>query len=241
MANISGEEFSEFVKTRRSIRDFKSDPIPEEILDRILEDAKWSPSWTNTQPYFLAIASGDKKERIKAAYLKKYDETLPILNKKRFAKVKAFISRKGMPDGDFDTTRPYPDSLLPYRRATGFGLYGLLGIARNDYKARFAHFRKNFEFFGAPTAIFVFVHSGLHEFAIQDAGIVEQTIMLSAHANGLGTCAQGSVATWVSPVKTEFDIPEDYKLISGIAIGYPSDNKVNSFNPGRREIDRKIN
>ncbi len=241
MANISGEQFSEFVKSRRSIRDFKSDPIPDEIFNRILEDAKWSPSWTNTQPYFLAIATGAKKDRIVSAYLKKFDESLPIQRREKFAKLKAFITRKGLRDGDFDTTRPYPDSLVPYRRATGFGLYGLLGIKRNDYEARFAHFRKNYEFFGAPTVIFVFVHSGLHEFSIQDAGILEQTIMLSAHANGLGTCAQGSIATWASPVKAEFEIPKDYKLISGIAIGYPSDDKVNTFNPGRREIDRKIN
>ena len=88
MANISGDEFSEFVKSRRSIRDFKPDPIPDEILNRILDDAKWAPSWTNTQPYFLAIASGEKKDRIKAAYLKKYDESLPIQRREKFSKLK---------------------------------------------------------------------------------------------------------------------------------------------------------
>ena len=93
--------------------------------------------------------------------------------------------------------------------------------------------RKNFEFFGAPTAIFVFVHSGLREFSVLDAGIYLQTLMLSAHVHGLGTCAQGALATWAGPVRAAFDIPKQYKLICGVSMGHPSDHAVNGFNPGR--------
>ena len=238
MANISGEEFSEFIKSRRTIRDFKPDPIDPALLEKVLEDAAWAPSWKNAQPYFLAIASGEKKDRIKKAYLKKFDETLPIQRRKKFAKLKALITRKGLPDGDYKTTNELPPELMEYARKTGFGLYGLIGIDRRDYEARFAQFRRNFEFFGAPTVIFVFAHGALGEFGIQDAGIMEQTLMLSAHAHGLGTCPQGALATWLSPIKAEFEIPEGYKLVLGISIGYPTENKINTFNPGRRPIDR---
>ena len=93
--------------------------------------------------------------------------------------------------------------------------------------------RRNFEFFGAPTALFVFVHSGLREFSVLDAGIFTQTLMLSAHARGLGACAQGALATWAGPVREAFDVPPNYKLICGISLGYPSDHPVNQFNPGR--------
>ena len=68
---------------------------------------------------------------------------------------------------------------------------------------------------------------------------MEQTLMLSALANGLGTCAQGAIATWAGPVRKEFDIPEGYKFITAISIGYPDDHIVNTFNAGRREIDRQ--
>ena len=96
--------------------------------------------------------------------------------------------------------------------------------------------RKNFEFFGAPAAIFVFVHSGLREFSVLDAGILTQTLMLSAHGHGLGTCAQGALATWAGPVREAFDVPTGYKLICGVSIGYPTTHPVNQFNPGRGAV-----
>jgi len=49
-------DFSSLNKSRRSIRDFKKDPVPESVLKQILDDALWSPSWSNTHPYYLAIA-----------------------------------------------------------------------------------------------------------------------------------------------------------------------------------------
>jgi nitroreductase len=235
--SINGENFSEFVRSRRSIRNFKPDPIPEEILNRILDDAKWAPSWTNTQPYFFAIATGEKRDRISRAYLELFDKSLDVQHGKRFAKLKMFLTGVAKPDGDFDTTKPYPDVLVPYRRKTGHDLYSWIGIDRKDRKGRDEQWRKNFEFFGAPVVIFVFIHDGLKQFAAQDAGIVEQTLMLSAHANGVGSCAQGALATWGSPVRAEFDIPKDYKFISGISLGYANDDRINSFNAGRRDID----
>jgi nitroreductase len=49
-------DFSSLNKSRRSIRDFKKDPVPESVLKQILDDGLGSPSWSNTHPYYLAIA-----------------------------------------------------------------------------------------------------------------------------------------------------------------------------------------
>mgnify|MGYP006297265391 CR=1 FL=1 len=57
--------------------------------------------------------------------------------------------------------------------------------------------------------------------------------MLSAHAHGLGTCAQGAVSVWDDVVRKEFDIPENYVLLCGVAIGYPSDSSHNEFKANR--------
>jgi nitroreductase len=99
--------------------------------------------------------------------------------------------------------------------------------------ARNAQMRRNFEFFGAPTVMFLFAHRGLREFSVLDTGILLQTIMLSAEARGLATCAQGALATWASPVKAAFDVPPQYGLICGLSLGYASEHKINGFNPGR--------
>ena len=225
--------FADLVRTRRSIRAFRSEPIPEQLLERVIADATWAPSGSNAQPYLLCLATGEKRDRISADYLRLFDESLPVQRKQRFAKARALLLRKGLRDGDYDTTRPYPPEMQERRRATGFGLYAALGIERKDRKRREEQMRRNFEFFDAPAVIFVFVHAGMYEWAIEDAGILLQTLMLSAHANGLGTCAQGALTTWASPARKEFPVPAEYKLLVGLAIGYPADDPVNSFSPGR--------
>lgn len=234
----AARHFSELVRSRRSVRDFRPDPVPDELLDRILEDASWSPSWSNTQPYRVAIATGSRRDDLERELCARFDRAGAARRGGPWDKLRLLLSREGMPNGDFDTNLTYPDDLQPYRRATGYGLYGVLGIERHDHAARDAQMRRNFEFFGAPVVIFLFVHEGLKEFAVLDAGTFLQTLMLSAHAHGLATCAQGALATWPGPVRRAFDVPDRYKLICGVSLGYASDHPVNQFNPGRRQVAR---
>jgi nitroreductase len=230
---MSPNDFSTLLRTRRSTRDFLPTPVPKETLDAILHDALQSPSWSNTQPYRIAIATGEVRNRIAAALAANFDAGMRAMEGGTLGKLKAFVTREGVPDGDFKVHIEYPKELLPARRATGFGLYKLLGIDRHDMAARNAQMRKNFEFFGAPVALFFFVHKGLREYSVLDAGILLQSIMLSAHARGLATCAQGALATWASPVRAEFEVPADYRLVCGMALGYASGDKVNAYDPGR--------
>ena len=72
---------------------------------------------------------------------------------------------------------------------------------------------------------------------MSDASLFAQNLMLSAHARGLGTCAQGASALWAKPVRAEFKVPKKYKLLYGIALGYPSDHSVNSFKAERIDIE----
>lgn len=227
---------SELIRARRSVRDFLPDEIPSALLNAVLEDANGSPSWSNTQPYRIAIASGALKEQLKGELCACFDAGIRALEGGIIGKLKMLLTRDGIPDGDFATNFEYPKDLRPRRRATGFGLYQLLGIARNDTAARNRQLRRNFEFFGAPTVMFIFVHKGLREFSVLDAGIFLQTLMLSAHARGLATCAQGALATWAGPVKHAFEVPQDYKLICGLSIGYASGQAVNQYNPGRGKV-----
>ncbi len=228
--------FSDLVHSRRSVRDFLPTAIAPSVLDAVLADANASPSWSNTQPYKLAIASGTVRDRLQSSLSSRFDKGMAAQRGGVLGKLKLLATRDGLPDGDFVTNFEYPKDLQPRRRATGHGLYELLGIGRKDHAAREAQMRKNFEFFGAPTAIFVFVHGGLREFSVLDAGIFVQTLMLSAHAHGLGTCAQGALATWGGPVRAEFEIHKDYKLICGVSMGYASSHQVNQFTPGRHAM-----
>jgi nitroreductase len=111
----------------------------------------------------------------------------------------------------------------------GRALYEHLGIGRGDRAARDAQNRRNCEFFGAPTVLWLFVHKQMLPFSAHDAGLMLQTLMLSAQAHGVGSCALGVLATWRSPIDAEFVVPAEYQLITGLALGYASNDRVNEF------------
>lgn len=232
----SAETLAQLVHTRRSVRDFAPTPIPHALLDAVLADANQAPSWSNTQPYRIAVATGPVRERLATELTMRFDKGMAAQNGGWLAKAKLLLTRGGLPDGDFTVNFEYPPDLQPQRRATGHGLYELLRIGRTDHAARQAQMRRNFEFFGAPCAIFVFVHGGLGPFSALDAGTYIQTLMLSAHAHGLGTCAQGALATWAGPVRAAFAVPKHYKLMGGLSIGYATSHPVNHYNPGRQTV-----
>ena len=58
------ESFSALVNSRRSTRDFLPDAIPPSVLDAVLADANAAPSWSNTQPYRIAIASDTLRDHL---------------------------------------------------------------------------------------------------------------------------------------------------------------------------------
>lgn len=235
MSEDAARVWTQLTRSRASVRDFRPDPVPEGLLAEILEEATCAPSWSNTQPYRLAVASGELRDRISADLCARYDAAVRAQRGGPVQKVQGLL-RSARPDGDFGLPLRYPDDLNPARVESGRALYGVLGIARGDRAARDRQMRRNFEFFGAPTAVFVFVHSGLHEFAVLDAGVMLQNLMLAAHARGLGTCAQGALATWAGPVRARFEVPDAYRLICGLSIGYASDAPVNGFRPGRAPV-----
>jgi nitroreductase len=55
----------EIVKNRRSVRFFKSDPFPDEFIEKIIEAARWAPSGFHTQPWeFVVVKKKDLKDKI---------------------------------------------------------------------------------------------------------------------------------------------------------------------------------
>jgi nitroreductase len=237
VANFTESDWKEFVASRRTTRDFLNKEVPDSLIDELLTDAMTAPSWSNTRPYLVGIAKGEKRDRISKELLSRWDAAGRALKGGLAGKVKLLFTRYGLPTSDYKVFRTYPKDLVPRQQKVGAELYGLLGIKRDDQVARQAQWARNYEFFGAPVELFIFTHSGLCEYSVSDAGLFMQNLMLGAHARGLGTCAQGAVALWADPIRKEFKIPKGYKLLCGIAVGYPSDDKVNGFRAERLPIE----
>ena len=124
----------EAVKTRKTIRAFKSDPLPQSVLREILDEARNSPSWGNTQPWEFAVVTGSELEEIKKGYLENGD------------------SESAMEAGE-----PPQEKIEPYlsrSRHQGQKEYELLGISHDDKEGRAWWRSQNFRNYGAPCVIY---------------------------------------------------------------------------------------
>lgn len=234
---FNSQEFSEFLASRRSTRDFLSTPVSPEVIEQILTDSLTAPSWSNTRPFKVAVASGDVRDRISAEFLSRWGVLSKIMRKGILNKLRIIYSRYGLPTSNRFIVKPYPAELKPRAERVGREMYETLGVTRGDRTARDQQWAKNYSFFGAPVELFIYVHKSLHIYAASDAGLMMQNLSLSAHAQGLGTCAQGAVAIWDDVVRKEFDVPKSYRLLCGVALGYPSDSAINDFKANRLSVD----
>ena len=240
---LSGQEISDFLASRRSTRDFLPTPIPQELLEKVLTDALTAPSWSNTRPFMIAVAEGEVKERISAEFQKRWEYLSKQLKSGILGKIRLLITRYGLPTSNRIISKPYSKDLKPRAMRLGADLYGHYGIKREDREARDNWWAANYKFFGAPTELFVYVHKSLGIYAANDAGLMMENLILSAHGHGLGTCPQGAVGIWDDVVRKEFDIPKNYRLLCGVAIGYPSSSNANAFKANRiapSEIKAKL-
>lgn len=204
------------LRSRSSVRAFQARPVPDATLERVVQAALESPSWANTQPYKLALANGAACEALRRDLRHAVDQEVPA--------------------GDYTLLFDYPGVLQERRRATGFGLYAALGIERGDRERREAQYRRNFEFFGAPAALFLFAHEALGSYSVLDAGLFLQSLLLAATAEGLGTCAQAALASYPHVVRRHFAVPDGYRLLCGVSIGWPAEAPENRFRPQRMSV-----
>lgn len=208
----------EAIQSRRSIRAFKPDPVPEETVMRLLEISQRAPSGTNTQPWHVYVCAGAVKQAIT-------DEVLAL------AKAGAGT---GYEDYDY-YPKTWQDVHRDRRRGVGWALYGLLGIQKGDREGSARQGARNFQFFDAPVGLFVTTDSYLGRGSWADAGMYLQTIMLAAKGLGLDTCPQAAWIQFQEPIYKHLGIPEDQALVSGMSLGYIDDSKIENTLVSDRE------
>ncbi len=209
------------IKERKSIRAFKPDPVPLDLIRKIIEQAQRAPSWANTQPWEFAVATGKKLKAIQDAFIKR--------------------GAQGMQNSPAEVARP-PDYPEPYMsRIKSMQAKENRGRTSEMTKEEFeARFTDNWRHYGATTCIYLLVgkkflyqEKGINVWAMYDCGSAVQNIMLLATNYGLGTIAQAMAVVFPDIIRKELGIPEDKLIALGIAVGYP-DNK-NPINKDRRD------
>ena len=194
----------EAIMTRRSVRRFLPDEVPQESLHRILEGAGRAPSGHNIQPWRVYVLRGAIKDRLSAAILHAMDHEPP---------------EDHQPEFDYYPTE-WIDPYLSRRRKLGFDLYGHLGIERENKAAREAQMRENYLFFGAPVGLFVTFDRRLAVGTYMDIGMFLQNIFIGARGEGLDTCGQACFNWYHRVIRAELPMAESELLACGLSIGF---------------------
>lgn len=206
--------------SRRSIRAFLPRPVPDALMRRILESARWAPSGSNIQPWKVHVLNGDSRQRYSDA----------LIAAERSGEKSEMEYRYYAPE--------WREPFLTRRRNCGFGLYGAMGIERGDRAGRHDAYIANFRFFGAKTGLLFWIPSDLEHGSWLDYGTFIQSISLAARGWGLSTIAQGALGEYPHVAHEMFGVGDDYILIGGMSIGWPDDDApANLFQPERLDID----
>ena len=217
----------EAVRTRKSIRAFKPEPVPQAALKEIVELALQAPSWANTQPWELIVVTGKELKKIKQGFLEKAGE-----------------------EAIMDVPRPqeFPEPFSSRMQALGRKEYELLGIKREDKQGRGSWRLQNLENYGAPCVIYMLIERFFHfqsnrvnAWPVFDCGLMAENIMLLATSYGLGTIAQAQAVAYPDVIRRVLGIPDSKLLLLGISIGYPDwDKPITGFRSDKEPAEKLV-
>jgi nitroreductase len=204
------------VKQRISTRAFKPDPVPGEVVRRLLETAAWAPSGGNLQPWRVYVLAGAPMEEFRQ-----------------------LMATTPMEEPEYDVYPPNLwDPMRTRRYVCGEDLYASIGIGRDDRPGRFRQLAKNADFFGAPVGLFFCLDRKVGPPQWSDVGMFMQTFMLLAVDAGLATCAQEYWARYPKTVARFVGLPDDHMLFSGMALGYADETApINQWRTRRDPLE----
>ncbi len=194
----------EALRTRKSIRGFKPEPVPRKVLSEVLEIASRAPSAVNSQAWEFFVLGGDAIEKIRRANVEK-------------------VRSGALPSPEYKMMGWPRDSVYRRRQvALAKQLFQLMGISRDDEEGKRDWMERGFRFFDAPAAIIIVVDRSIGEDPpLLDLGAVMQSICLAALSRGLGTCIEDQGVMYPEVIRSVAGLPAAKRIIISIAIGYP--------------------
>ncbi len=203
--------------TRISVRAFKSDAVPEALVREIVDVARWAPSGGNVQPWRVIAVAGAEKDAL------------------------ITLAKANLPGDEGDRPIYPPDLWEPHRSRrfkVGEDMYSILGIPRENKAARLMQMARNFEFFGAPCALFFVIDRRMGHGQWAHLGMLMQSIALAAWERGVASCMQEAWARMRTPLHAHFGLGETEMVYCGMALGYADDAApINTLRSDRAEVD----
>lgn len=208
-------DFKEVVFARHSVREISPDSVPEETLRQMVELAGQTPSWENSQPWKVYIATG---------------ETLKHIGNEWSRRTQA--KAKGAPDMPTQHRTDYSEQAQANMRAFNAELIELTGDPGLE-----AFSRAQGELFHATAVAYLTLPKNASQWSVLDLGAFEQTLMLAAKDLGVDSIPAYAYAMYPDVVRRFLPISDDEMIAIGVGLGYPTSNALNSFRTKRLPID----
>lgn len=219
----AGNPVDAAIESRQSMREFLPKPVSHELIERLLDVASRAPSGTNTQPWKVYVLQGASRDSLVTKVCEAHD---------------ALRTNPALADEYREEYDYYPENWVsPYidrRRENGWGLYGLLGIAKGEKDKMHAQHQRNFELFDAPVGLMFTVDRVMGRGSLVDYGMFMQSLMVAARGHGLHTCPQAAWNGFASIILPHIGAGPDEMLVCGMALGYADEAAlVNTFRTPR--------
>ena len=208
-------EFKEVAEERHSVREFKEDAIPEEILKDIIKTAERTPSWENSQPWNVYIATGETLRQIRESWREKYaheikgSPEMPTGHRTNFSQrsqksMEDFMDEVGKFTGDMELT---------------------------------AFLKANADLFHAPALVYLTLTKGHTSWPVYDLGAFGMSLMLAAKDLGVDSIPAYEIVKFPDILRPALGVPKDQELIMGIALGYAKEETLNDFHSTRLPLE----
>lgn len=217
-------DYEELARDRRSVRGFRPDPIPNDVMREIVEIGAQAPSSMNTQPWHFHVISGDALERIREG------------NTER-------MMAGAAPDREIASHGRYEGVHRDRQKEVALQLFDSMGIEWDDKERRTDWAMRGFRQFDAPVSVVGTIDRDLTDSTVAyfDLGAAVYGMVLAAWDRGVGSVINGQGISQSSVVRAHGAIPEDQIIVITVAMGYPADEfPANDVKSHRRPVDEVV-
>ena len=209
------------IRARKSIRAYKPESVPTDVLIELLRISTQAPSGVNSQPWEFYIVTGKVLDELKRRCVEQFRSGI---------KLHPDIA---VPEGGL--TGVYKERQIQLAKQ----VFAIMGITKGDQKRLDEYYELMYSFYHAPAVIVIVVDKMLEGgWPLIDIGVITQTIALAAQEFELGTCIMRAIIDYPEPVRELLNVPDTKKLIVGIAIGYPDwDHPLNTPQTERESLE----
>jgi len=207
------------IRERRSARAFQPVPVPKETIEEILRLAVNAPSANNLQPWEFVVVMDEEKDRLSHRLLKAYKEKRISCGSGAIKPLPKAIKQRGVRT---------LEAMKSYVEKTGSSVDSFVNEGSCN-------------FYGAPTAIIICIDDCFSARQLVDVGTAVGYLVLAAQASGLATCPIGLITDYADEIKDLLNIPENKKVVIGVALGYPDrENPMSQFKSSRADLSELV-